>query len=188
VSSNKKHWVKLNSREIFRSKYIRFRSDQFALPDKRVMPNYYILDFPDWVNIVAVTRDKKILLIEQFRPPVNAVTLEIPGGTLDPHEGEDHEAAARRELEEETGYKAGSMKLLGGHQPNPAFQSNRLWTYLALDCEKVGTGQKLDEFEDIDVKEVSIEDAIQLSRDGSISHSLVIVAFHLALPELEKLL
>jgi ADP-ribose pyrophosphatase len=150
------------------------------------MANYFILEFLDWVNIVAVTKEKKLILIEQYRPPVDHVTLEVPGGSLDPKSLENTEEAAKRELLEETGYKAGTIKLLNFHYPNPALQTNKVWTYLAEDCIKI-KNQELDEFEDIDVREVSIADAIKFSRDGTISHSLVLTSLHFAIPFLEKM-
>jgi ADP-ribose pyrophosphatase len=179
MSGNKKHWTKLNTEEIFKTSFFRFRKDEARLPNGKICPRYYVMDFPDWVNVVPVTSDGRLILIKQYRHAVEQVCLEIPGGSLDPRANETPEKAGLRELVEETGYVPAEMVLLGSHLPNPALQSNKLWTYLALGCEKKHE-QKLDEYEDIEVLTASIEEAFGLVRDGSINHSLMIASLHLA--------
>jgi 8-oxo-dGTP pyrophosphatase MutT (NUDIX family) len=131
------------------------------------------LTSPDWVNIIAVTPDGRMLLVEQFRHGTDQVTLEIPGGAVDPDE--TPQGAAERELEEETGYRPGEVIKLGSVDPNPAFLSNTCWTYLALDCREVGTINP-DPSEEIVVHLVPLGDFSGLIDDGSITHSLVIAA------------
>jgi 8-oxo-dGTP pyrophosphatase MutT (NUDIX family) len=136
-----------------------------------------VIEAPDWVNVVAVTRDEQVVLIRQFRAGVWANTLEIPGGMVDP--GEDPQAAAIRELEEETGYRPQRVVPLGWVHPNPALQANKCHSFLALDCEKVGEAS-LDEGEDIEVVVAPRAELPRLVREGKITHALVVAAFHLA--------
>lgn len=134
------------------------------------------VDCADWVNVIAVTPDNQLVLVRQFRFGIDAGTLEIPGGCIEP--GEDPAAAAARELEEETGYVPGRIESLGSVHPNPALQPNRCHSFLALDCVKKHAGQQ-DEGEDILVELHPRDAAPRLILEGQITHSLVVVAFHL---------
>jgi 8-oxo-dGTP pyrophosphatase MutT (NUDIX family) len=131
------------------------------------------LEAPDWVNIVAITRDGLLVLVEQYRHGVDAATVEIPGGMVDP--GEDPASAAVRELEEETGFGGGTPHLLGWVEPNPAFLTNRCWTYLVRDCAPDGTPRP-DPSEEISLRLEPLSRFTELIDDGTIRHSLVIAA------------
>jgi len=127
----------------------------------------------DWVNVVALTLEGRMLLVSQYRHGTDEVTLEIPGGAVDP--GEDPAVAAARELEEETGFRPGTLTLLGRVETNPAFINNSCWTYLALACTEDGTLQP-DGTEEIDVSSTTLEGFTELIESGAIRHSLVIAA------------
>jgi ADP-ribose pyrophosphatase len=176
-------WKVLSTREIFRSSIFRFRTDQCELPDGRVMPNYYVMEFPDWVNIVPVTEDNRIVLVEQYRHASGEVCLEIPGGSTDPRLNEDPKKAALRELVEETGYVPDDVRLVGRHRPNPAMQNNVMHTF-------VGTGCKLlektcfDAYEDIRVVTKPIPEVIDMVVSGEINHTIVVASLLYALPVL----
>ena len=179
-------WKVLSSKEIFKTGFFRLRADECQLPDQRIMPRYFVMEFADWVNVVPITKDKKVLLIHQYRNEGEGLFYEIPGGTTHPGGNEDPLEAARRELKEETGYEAKNWKALGFHYPNPALQSNRMHTYIAYDCVKM-SGQDLDEFEQIKVVPTSIEQVIEMLKTGKIKHSLMAASLVLALGELESL-
>ncbi len=137
---------------------------------------FYVLDCPDWVNVIALTDRRQVVLVRQFRAGARSVTLEIPGGGVERSDGSAL-AAARRELREETGHAARSWNRLGVVQPNPAFQSNRCTTYLARGCRRVGDLIP-DAGEDLDVELVPLARIPGLIRAGRITHSLVIAAFY----------
>jgi ADP-ribose pyrophosphatase len=135
-----------------------------------------LLRCPPWVNVVALTEDRRVVLIEQFRHGIGRVTLEIPGGMVD--EGETPAEAAARELLEETGYAGDAPVLLGTTSPNPAFQDNELTTWLIDRCRLVGEAAG-DGHEEIAVSTVPVEELAGLVRSGRIEHSLVVAAFGL---------
>ena len=132
------------------------------------------LDCPDWVNVIAVTEGGELVLITQYRHGTDSLTLEIPGGAVDP--GESPATTAVRELEEETGYRPSEIIEIGTVEPNPAFLSNRCWTYLALGCRDDGEVH-FDPSEEIEVSLAPLADFGRLIDDGSITHSLVVCAY-----------
>ncbi len=134
---------------------------------------YLVLEAPDWVNVIPVTDRGELILIEQFRHGTAAVTVEIPGGAVDP--GEEPTSAARRELEEETGYRCRELLEIGCVEPNPAFLSNRCWTFLALGCKPSGVVNP-DPGEEIALRLEPLETFSRLIDDGTISHALVVAA------------
>lgn len=167
-------WTVLESKEIFRSSLTRFRSDRCQLPNGKIMPAYYTLEFGDWVNIVPVTKSGEIVLIRQYRHALNEVTIEIPGGAADVSD-ENVMEAAERELLEETGYVAQSVEQIMTQSPNPAMQNNRMHTFLALGCERLHP-QKLDPFEDIEVFTAKPNEVLDLMSSGEIHHSIVVAS------------
>lgn len=128
------------------------------------------------MNVIALTDRHQVVLVRQFRAGTRSVTLEIPGGGVETHDGSAL-VAARRELREETGCVARSWKRLGVVRPNPAFQVNRCTTYLARGCRLVGELMP-DAGEDLVVELVPLPRIPGLIRSGRITHSLVIAAFH----------
>lgn len=135
-------WKVLESRTLVKDRWIDLRAETCKTPEGREISPYYILSYPDWVNIVAITPGNEVLLTRQYRHAAGKVFWELPGGAMEPDDG-DPAQAARRELEEETGYRAGRMEFITTLHPNPASHTNRLHTYLAIDAVPSGT-QALD--------------------------------------------
>ncbi len=135
-----------------------------------------VLAAPDWVNVVPLLDDGRVVMVRQWRFGIAAPTLEIPGGIVDP--GETPDVAAARELFEETGYRAGEVRRLGEVTPNPAILANRCATFLATGLELGGAPQSgIDE--ELTVELVPLEDVPRRVRAGEIHHALVIAAFYL---------
>lgn len=144
---------------------------------------FYRLNCPDWCNIVPITKDNQIVLIEQFRQGIQAIALEIPGGIVD--EGEDAQTAAVRELLEETGYRAGRVIALGRSNPNPAIQNNFVHHFLALDCE-FEKEPEFDSHEHVVTRLTPLDQVQNLVESEKITHSLVLAGLYRAQNELSK--
>lgn len=172
MSESVKSWEVIESKEIADCRVFKVREDLAQNSDKK--GRFYILETPDWVNVIALTRKREVVLIEQFRHGVGDIILEIPGGMIDNEE--PPESAARRELAEETGYTAAEWILLGESRPNPAIQNNRIFHFLAIGAEKTGEPE-FDEHESVATKLVELDDVSELILTGRISHSLVVTAF-----------
>ena len=136
---------------------------------------FYRIESPAWVNVVALTPHDELVMVRQFRHGPRVVTLEIPGGLVDP--GESPEEAAARELIEETGYRAGRLASLGSLNPNPALFGNRCHMQVALDCEPA-TAIQNSATEETQVELVPRADVHDLLRAGAIDHALVVAALY----------
>ncbi len=133
--------------------------------------DFFKLEFPSWVNIIACTAKDEIILIRQYRFGTDQVELEIPGGAV--NVGEPPVRAGLRELLEETGYAGENGRIIGKVCPNPALQDNFCYTVLVENVQKVAD-PVLDEMEDIEVLIVPEEETFALIKDGIITHGLVL--------------
>jgi len=171
-------WKRLSSSVVFQSPIFSIRQVSARSGQRDLEKKFVVLDSADWVNVIALTQDEQVVLIRQYRHGTEQITTEIPGGVAE--KGEDPMTAARRELLEETGYDTEDWKQIGVVEPNPAFQVNRAYTFLAQGVRKVAEPQ-LDESEEIEVEEQPLSKITELIADGTIRHSLVLCAFyHLA--------
>ncbi len=168
-----KPWKKLGSRKAADLKLFRARWDKLENPRTGQAMERLVLETPDWVNVVPVTTDGEVVLVHQYRFGIEALSVEIPGGLIDP--GEDSEAAARRELAEETGFTGGDWQYLGMVEPNPAFHNNDCHHWLAWDVIKTQE-PVLDAGEDILVQTVSFDRIRQMISSGELKHVLALSA------------
>ncbi|MHB8946242.1 MAG: NUDIX hydrolase [Bacillota bacterium] len=177
-------WTLQRSRTIYQSPIATLVEETRKNPRRAADVPFFVLKFPDWVNVVPVTDDGRAVLVRQYRAGMDAMTLEIPGGTLD--EGETDPAdAARRELLEETGYAAGELIHLGRVVPNPAIQGNFCHFYLASGARPVGP-QHLDPNEEMSVEVVPLADIRRMISAGEIVHALGILGLLYALDHIEE--
>ena len=151
----------------------RVRYDDCRNPRNDRVLRRLVLETRSWVNVVAFTKDRRLIVVRQYRFGAGEVTTEIPGGVMDP--GEESGDTARRELREETGYTSSKWTYLGNVLPNPAFLDNVCHHWLAEDCELTDE-LELDEGEDIVVDTLPEDGVRDAVRDGTLRHSLVLAA------------
>lgn len=169
-------WQRLDSETVYSCRIFSLRKDRSRSPRDGREHDFFVLDSGDWVNIVPVTPNDEVVLIHQYRHGVDEITLEIPGGMVDPHDLSPLHAA-RREMREETGYDSEDIVELGSIHPNPAIQNNRCHTFLARNVEKRFTPQ-FDSTEETEVFLVPVVELPTLVRQGKITHALVVTAFY----------
>ena len=130
-------WKVLTSEYLARKPWFTVRHESLELPDGRRIPDYYVFEYPDWINVTAVTRDGRFVLIDQYRHGLGETSYEIPAGVTEPSDASPLDAA-QRELMEETGYGGGQWRLLTTLSANPATQNNLTYCYLATGVEPLG--------------------------------------------------
>jgi 8-oxo-dGTP pyrophosphatase MutT (NUDIX family) len=171
-----KPWSRIRSRIEQSFRVFSIRTDTVISPRTGREHEFYIIESRDWINVIPLTHDDRVVMIRQYRHGSEEVTLEIPGGLLD--SGDTPEKAAARELLEETGYEAEELVKIGMISPNPAIFSNRCYTFMARNIRRVGDPMP-DPTEDIEVVLIALSDIPGLIRSGEINHALVIAAFSL---------
>ena len=169
------YWDYLGSQPAFEGQIMKVRLDRYHFKPGQITRDYTVLEFGDWVNVIALTPEDQVVLVRQWRHGVRQTCLEIPGGMIDAEDASPA-AAAARELEEETGYVAAELIHIGTVQANPAIQNNLCHTYLALDAKPSGR-QDFDPTELIELDLKTLDETFELLHDGTIGHSLVVAAF-----------
>ena len=169
-------WKQIRSTPIGDFRIFKLRSDVKLSPRTGKEHDFYVLDSVHWVNVIALTPDQKLVMIEQFRHGSNTVQLEIPGGMMDAGET-DPVTTAVRELREETGYEGENARLLGRIWSNPAILSNRTYTVLVENC-RLKHDVEWDYSEDLATRLVPVVEIPKLVADEKIGHSLVVVALY----------
>ncbi|MEG1700009.1 MAG: NUDIX hydrolase [Alistipes sp.] len=164
-------WRVIASEYLARKPWFTVRHESILSPDGRCIPDYYIYEYPDWVNVIALTRDGQFVVIDQYRHALGETSYEIPAGCVEPSDC-SRLAAAQRELEEETGYGGGTWRCLTVIAPNPATQSNLTHCFLATNVEMIGA-QHLDPTEELRVHLFSRDQVLELLRTDRIRQALM---------------
>ncbi|MDE6207997.1 MAG: NUDIX hydrolase [Muribaculaceae bacterium] len=164
-----KKWKLLESEYLYRRPWLTARRDKVELPDGRIHPEYYVLEYPSWVNIIAITEDGEFVLVEQYRHGLGEVGFELCAGVVE--DGEAPVDGAKRELMEETGFGGGEWELFATLSPNASATNNLSYTYLARGVRRVTDKQHLDATEDVAVHVVSREEVYKLLSTGEIKQA-----------------
>jgi 8-oxo-dGTP pyrophosphatase MutT (NUDIX family) len=171
-----KPWKQISSKLIGDFRIFKLRSDVKISPRTGKEHDFYVLESANWVNVVAITPDQQLVMVEQYRHGSNTVELEIPGGLMETGET-DPVATAVRELREETGYEGGHARVLGRIHANPAILTNTCFTVLIENC-RLKHSVEFDYGEDLATRLVPVADVPKLVADEKIGHSLVVVALY----------
>jgi ADP-ribose pyrophosphatase len=149
----------LSSKKIFKGRIIDLYVEEVELPNGKTSSRE-IVKHPGAVAVIAITPENKIVMVEQFRKPLERNLVEIPAGKLE--KGEEPETTARRELEEETGYTCTHLKPLISFYTSPGFADELVHLFLAEDLKKLSEAAELDEDEFVEVMEVTLEEAEEM--------------------------
>lgn len=171
-----KPWPKVSARILGDYRVFTVREERKVSPRTGRENNFFVIDSRNWVNVIAVTPDQHIVMVEQFRHGSETVELEVPGGIIDPDDASPA-AAGERELREETGFAGESARVIGEVHPNPAIQSNICYTALVENCRKIHE-LEFDHDEDLVTRLVPVSELPSLVATGRIRHSLVVVALY----------
>jgi ADP-ribose pyrophosphatase len=169
-------WKTVRTTPVGDFRIFKIRTDTSVNPRTGKEHDFYVMDSVDWVNVIAITPDQKLVMVEQYRHGSKTVELEVPGGMMDPQET-DPVATAVRELREETGYVGQNARLLGRIHSNPAIFSNFTHTVLIENC-RLTHHVEFDHGEDLETHLIPVAEVPKLVADEKIGHSLVVVALY----------
>jgi ADP-ribose pyrophosphatase len=176
-------WERLGSERLLANRYFSLRSDRLRLPDGGIKDPYFILERPDAAIIFPITASNEVVLVRQYRPPLEMMELGLPAGLVE--DGECPEEAARRELAEETGYAGSEWEPLGSLASSPSLKDNWAYLFLARGVEETAAPDP-DEHELVEVVKVPLEDLRGLVHSGKIVSSSGVAAVMLALERLRE--
>lgn len=163
-------WKVLHSERIHNGPWFKVRREKVQLPSGPILDEFYVLDYPNWINVLALTKDGQLIMVRQYRHGLQKISYELCAGVCDP-EDESPMATAKREMLEETGYGGGTWESYMTLCANPGTHSNLSYTFLARDLEKVQE-QQLEETEEITVHLFSKEEIREMLLRDEIPQAL----------------
>lgn len=178
-----KNWEKISSKYAFRNEWVKVRQDKVKLPNGKIIDNFFVFEENNVALIVPVTKEGKFVFVKQYKHALGAVTTEFPAGYL--NFNEDPMEAAKRELKEETGFKAGKIEALKLVVNSPTKIQSNINIFLAVDCEQVFDQKKnQDDQEDIEIVLADTEQVLNMISKDEIIVTGTISAFFLTVKKL----
>lgn len=170
MDNDNKRWTVVSSEYLIRRPWLTARRDHVRLPDGREIPEYYVLEYPDWINVIAITREGRYVMVRQYRHALGITSTELVAGVME--KGETPLQAAQRELSEETGYGKGTWSEIMTISANPSAMNNLTHCFIARDVEPVGP-QHLDPNEDLTVEMLTREEVRGLLERDEVKQALM---------------
>lgn len=164
------YWQILHSDYLIRNRWLMVRKDHIRQPSGCEMEDFYVMEYPDWVNVIAITEDNKFIIEEQYRHGLQRVNFELCAGCVE--QGETPLEAAKRELLEETGFGGGEWKEFLVSAPNPNSMTNVCHTYLAKGVKKISEPHR-EQTEDIIVHLLTLESLVKTLNEGKIIEGIM---------------
>lgn len=177
-------WTVTRSERLLRDRWISLRADHCITAAGAEIAPYYVLNYPDWVHVVAIDADERLLMVEQYRHALGVMSLEVPGGGVD-SEDADPLSAGRRELLEETGHGGGRWRVLTTLSPNPATHANRCHIVLAEGVQRFGS-PRLEPGEELRLRRLAAPEAVRAVLAGEVIQAMHVAALAVALTELGR--
>lgn len=173
------NWSVLKSEYVIRDRWISLRADTCRMPSGKIVAPYYVLEYPDWVNAVAITKENEMILVQQYRHGCGKTLLELPSGCMEISDKSPAEAA-KRELLEETGYTCKEFIDLGAISANPSNHNNLSHCFLGMDAELVSEPH-LDDTEELKVILKPLDEVIEYLKKGGFLQAMHVSALFKAL-------
>lgn len=163
-------WRVLESKPLLNlGPWLNVRQELVELPNGKQIPTWFVMDFPNWINVIAITREGEFVMIDQYRHALGETHYELVAGVVDP--GETPLEAAKRELMEETGFGGGEWSSFMTLSPNPTNHTNMSYTFLATGVERLGAPHQ-EETEDIHQHLLTRDEVRELLGNGEIVQAL----------------
>ena len=179
------NWKTISTEYLFRDTWFTVRRDTCEKPDGKIVSPYYVYEFPTWVTALALTEDRHVVMVRQYRHAIEDTIIEIPGGCVDDSDT-DLQHAISRELLEETGYEFANFEYLGKISPNPSTNNNWMHMFLDTGGKKV-KDQSLDHNEDIEVILLSIDELKELVKNHGILQAMHLSAIFYGLEKMGEI-
>jgi 8-oxo-dGTP pyrophosphatase MutT (NUDIX family) len=171
-------WEILGSQYVVKDRWLTLRADDCRSADGQAIAPYYVLEYPPWVNVLALTPENKAVLIKQYRHGIRETILEFPGGALDEKDA-SIVAAAQRELREETGYAAEAWRETGAVYANPANHTNTIHCFLAFGAKCIHEPER-EHTEHIEVLLMGVDELLERAYQGELRHPHHVVSLFFA--------